>query len=63
MGLRLIIRYFFSGEVKYVVVGAYTRTDAEKPSNILKVKRIIKHPLYAPPSRYHDIALLETEQR
>ncbi|CAB3259413.1 unnamed protein product [Arctia plantaginis] len=51
------------GEVKYVVVGALTRTDANNPSNVLKVRRIIKHPEYASPSQYHDIALLETEKR
>ncbi|CAB3259412.1 unnamed protein product [Arctia plantaginis] len=50
------------GDVKYVLVGAQTRSDANIPSKIHKVKRIIKHPGYKPPSKYNDIALLETEK-
>lgn len=49
------------GLLTHVLVGALTRSDAENEANRYKVKRIISHPDYNPPSKYNDIALVETE--
>lgn len=57
-----VIYFCYRGDVKYVLVGALTRSDAKIASKIHKVKTIIKHPDYKPPSKYNDIALLETEK-
>ncbi|KAJ0170065.1 hypothetical protein K1T71_014671 [Dendrolimus kikuchii] len=53
-------KYF--GNVTYVSVGAYERSDTQNLSNIYGVKRIVRHPSYASPSKYHDIALLELDR-
>lgn len=61
MPIILLLAYY-RGEVKYVVVGAQTRDDISNRQNIYKVKRIIRHPNYKPPSKYNDIALLELDK-
>ncbi|KAH9645006.1 hypothetical protein HF086_003336 [Spodoptera exigua] len=49
------------GNVSYAALGLLKRTDSKELWNIHKIKRIIPHPEYSAPSKYHDIALLETE--
>ncbi|KAF9405012.1 hypothetical protein HW555_014054, partial [Spodoptera exigua] len=49
------------GSVSYAALGLLKRTDPKELWNIHKIKRIIPHPEYSAPSKYHDIALLETE--
>ncbi|XP_026731239.1 venom protease-like isoform X2 [Trichoplusia ni] len=49
------------GSVKFAALGLLKRTDPKKYWKIHNVKRIINHPEHKPPSKYHDIALLETE--
>ncbi|KAF9405411.1 hypothetical protein HW555_013839 [Spodoptera exigua] len=49
------------GNVSYAALGLLKRTDPKELWNIHKIKRIIPHPEYSAPSKYHDIALLETE--
>ncbi|KAF9794304.1 hypothetical protein SFRURICE_010046 [Spodoptera frugiperda] len=49
------------GPITYVAVGALRRGDAADRSRVYKVKNIIKHPQFQPPVKYHDIALVETE--
>ncbi|XP_022836922.1 serine protease snake-like [Spodoptera litura] len=49
------------GNVSYAALGILKRTDPKELWNIHNIKRIIPHPEYNPPSKYHDIALLETE--
>ncbi|CAH1643993.1 unnamed protein product [Spodoptera littoralis] len=49
------------GSIKYAALGLLRRTDPKENWKIYKIKRIINHPEYKPPSVYHDIALLETE--
>ncbi|KAF9411866.1 hypothetical protein HW555_009471 [Spodoptera exigua] len=51
------------GEVKYVALGILKRSDPSDIWQIYHVKRIIAHPDYNPPSKYNDIALLETQTR
>ncbi|XP_063391047.1 serine protease snake-like [Cydia fagiglandana] len=48
------------GNVTAVKVGLLRMTE-DVPRREHRVKRIIKHPQYKAPSKYHDIALLETE--
>ncbi|KAJ8708938.1 hypothetical protein PYW07_013542 [Mythimna separata] len=48
------------GTVKFIVLGIFKRSDPIEPWQTY-VKRIIGHPEYKPPSKYNDIALLETE--
>ncbi|CAD0195742.1 unnamed protein product [Chrysodeixis includens] len=49
------------GAVRYVGLGILKRSDPLELWQRYLVKRIIPHPQYKPPSKYHDIALLETE--
>ncbi|KAJ8705464.1 hypothetical protein PYW08_012510 [Mythimna loreyi] len=49
------------GPVKYIALGILKRTDPPELWQKHNVKRIIPHPEYQPPSKYNDIALLETE--
>lgn len=49
------------GPITYVAVGALRRGDAADRSRVYKVKNVIKHPQFQPPVKYHDIALVETE--
>ncbi|KAJ0170073.1 hypothetical protein K1T71_014679 [Dendrolimus kikuchii] len=49
------------GNVSYVAVGMLRRTDPPEIWQRIKVKRIIPYPEYKSSSKYHDIALLETE--
>ncbi|CAH1643994.1 unnamed protein product [Spodoptera littoralis] len=49
------------GSIQYAALGLLRRTDPKENWKIYKIKRIINHPEYKPPSKYHDIALLETE--
>ncbi|CAB3261045.1 unnamed protein product [Arctia plantaginis] len=51
------------GKVRYVAMGILKRTDPPEHWHQYKVKNIIPHPEYHPPSKYHDIALLETSTR
>lgn len=51
------------GQVKYVALGILKRTDPSDLWQKYHVKRIIAHPGYKPPSKYNDIALLETQTR
>ncbi|PZC82064.1 hypothetical protein B5X24_HaOG211154 [Helicoverpa armigera] len=50
------------GEVKYIALGILKRTDPQELWQKYNVKRAIPHPEYKPPSKYHDIALLETDK-
>ncbi|CAH0697642.1 unnamed protein product [Spodoptera exigua] len=49
------------GSIQYAALGLLRRTDPKENWKIYKIKRIINHPEYKPPSKYNDIALLETE--
>ncbi|XP_063632205.1 trypsin-like [Cydia splendana] len=49
------------GNVTAVKVGLLRMTEDVPSRREHRVKRIIKHPQYKAPSKYHDIALLETE--
>ncbi|XP_063371656.1 trypsin-like [Cydia amplana] len=49
------------GDVTTVKVGLLRMTEDVPSRREHRVKRIIKHPQYKAPSKYHDIALLETE--
>ncbi|XP_075985989.1 complement factor D-like [Anticarsia gemmatalis] len=49
------------GKVKYVALGILKRTDPPEMWHKYHLSRIVYHPLYKPPSKYHDIALLETD--
>ncbi|KAJ8705446.1 hypothetical protein PYW08_012492 [Mythimna loreyi] len=50
------------GPVRFVVLGILKRSDPEDLWQVYNVKRIVPHPEYRPPSKYHDIALLETDK-
>ncbi|KAJ8703815.1 hypothetical protein PYW07_013109 [Mythimna separata] len=50
------------GPVSFVALGILKRTDPDSLWQTYDVQRIISHPEYRPPSKYHDIALLETVQ-
>ncbi|XP_026728799.1 serine protease snake-like [Trichoplusia ni] len=49
------------GPVRYAALGILKRSDPLELWQRYLVKRIIPYPLYKPPSKYHDIALLETD--
>ncbi|RVE41548.1 hypothetical protein evm_013802 [Chilo suppressalis] len=49
------------GPITFALMGALKRSQAIDSSKLRRVKRIISHPQYAPPTRYHDIALLELD--
>uniref|UniRef100_A0A2A4KAM6 Peptidase S1 domain-containing protein n=1 Tax=Heliothis virescens TaxID=7102 RepID=A0A2A4KAM6_HELVI len=49
------------GNISFAALGLLKRTDPKKYWKVYKIKRIVIHPEYKPPSKYHDIALLETE--
>ncbi|KAJ8721944.1 hypothetical protein PYW08_004346 [Mythimna loreyi] len=49
------------GLVKYITLGILKRSDPPELWQIYNVKRRIPHPEYKSPSRYNDIALLETD--
>ncbi|CAH0599409.1 unnamed protein product [Chrysodeixis includens] len=51
------------GYVSYAVLGILFRNQKLKQENIYGIKNIIKYPLYKPPKKYHDIALLEMDRR
>ncbi|KAJ8721947.1 hypothetical protein PYW08_004349 [Mythimna loreyi] len=51
------------GPVKYVALGILNRSDPPELWRIYNVKRRIPHPEYKPPSKYNDIALLETDTK
>ncbi|XP_073963856.1 trypsin-1-like [Choristoneura fumiferana] len=48
------------GPVTYAIVGSLRRSDKVDSSQVHRIQHIIKHPQYKAPSKYHDIALLET---
>ncbi|CAH0599407.1 unnamed protein product [Chrysodeixis includens] len=52
------------GFVSYAVFGIKYRNETKLKlnKNIYGVKKIIKHPLYKPPKKYNDIALLEMDR-
>ncbi|CAH1642509.1 unnamed protein product [Spodoptera littoralis] len=50
------------GPVTFVAMGILKRSDPMKLWQIYKVKRIMQHPEYAPPSKYNDIALIEIDR-
>ncbi|CAH0600819.1 unnamed protein product [Chrysodeixis includens] len=50
------------GPVRYVALGILKRSDPLELWQRYLVKRIVRHPQYKPPSKYHDIALLESEE-
>ncbi|KAF9411854.1 hypothetical protein HW555_009459 [Spodoptera exigua] len=50
------------GPVTLVALGILKRSDPMELWQIYKVRRVIKHPEYAPPSKYNDIALLEVDR-
>ncbi|XP_031766532.2 serine protease snake-like [Galleria mellonella] len=49
------------GDVKFIALGILARTDLKKDV-VYSVERIIRHPEYKPPVKYHDIALLKTDR-
>ncbi|KAJ8707531.1 hypothetical protein PYW08_010783 [Mythimna loreyi] len=49
------------GSITYAALGILKRSDPAESWKIYRIKRIIVHPEYKAPSKYHDIALLETE--
>ncbi|XP_072943197.1 trypsin-1-like [Epargyreus clarus] len=51
------------GPVAYALVGTLKRSGDYDRENLYNIKKIIKHPDYAPPQKYHDIALLQTHKR
>nr|AAV91019.1 hemolymph proteinase 21 [Manduca sexta] len=46
----------------YVYLGALARSEVTDPSKQYRIKKIHKHPEFAPPVRYNDIALVELER-
>ncbi|XP_075987369.1 mast cell protease 3-like [Anticarsia gemmatalis] len=48
------------GSIQYAALGLLKRTDPKDSWKIHNIKRIIIHPEYKSPTKYHDIALLET---
>lgn len=57
-----IISYsVYRGPAKYIGLGILKRSDPPKTWQLYDVSRILPHPDYKSPSKYHDIALLETE--
>ncbi|KAJ8705462.1 hypothetical protein PYW08_012508 [Mythimna loreyi] len=50
------------GPVKFIALGILKRSDPPELWQIHNVKRIIPHPEYRSPSKYNDIALLETKK-
>lgn len=50
------------GSVKYIGLGVLKRSDPPEMWQRYDVKKAIIHPGYQPPSKYHDIALLETDR-
>ncbi|XP_022819248.1 venom protease-like [Spodoptera litura] len=50
------------GPVTFVAMGILKRSDPMKLWQIYKVRRIMQHPEYAPPSKYNDIALIEIDR-
>uniref|UniRef100_A0A2A4K9I3 Peptidase S1 domain-containing protein n=1 Tax=Heliothis virescens TaxID=7102 RepID=A0A2A4K9I3_HELVI len=49
------------GQISYAALGLLKRDDPSEFWKIYKIKRIIAHPEYRAPSKYNDIALLETK--
>uniref|UniRef100_A0A2A4IWJ7 Peptidase S1 domain-containing protein n=1 Tax=Heliothis virescens TaxID=7102 RepID=A0A2A4IWJ7_HELVI len=49
------------GPVKYVALGILRRSDPVDKWQRYNVRRVVPHPEYKSPSKYHDIALLETD--
>ncbi|XP_047037275.1 venom protease-like isoform X1 [Helicoverpa zea] len=49
------------GNISFAALGLLRRTDPKEYWKVYKIKRIVIHPEYKAPSKYHDIALLETE--
>uniref|UniRef100_A0A2A4K714 Peptidase S1 domain-containing protein n=1 Tax=Heliothis virescens TaxID=7102 RepID=A0A2A4K714_HELVI len=47
------------GPVRFVAMGILKRSEPEERWQVFTITRVITHPDYAPPSKYHDIALLE----
>ncbi|XP_073963724.1 clotting factor B-like isoform X2 [Choristoneura fumiferana] len=55
--------YTKGSKVSTAKVGLLRRTENVPASNIYGISRIIKHPQYKPPSKYNDIALLQTDRQ
>ncbi|XP_022819097.1 serine protease snake-like [Spodoptera litura] len=49
------------GPIKYAAFGILKRSDPLKYWHTYNITRVIPHPEYLSPHKYHDIALLETE--
>ncbi|XP_063898952.1 CLIP domain-containing serine protease C9 isoform X1 [Helicoverpa armigera] len=49
------------GPVKYIALGILRRSDPLDMWQRYNVRRVVPHPEYQSPSKYHDIALLETD--
>ncbi|CAH0730373.1 unnamed protein product, partial [Brenthis ino] len=49
-------------QVRYVRIGIQNKTEKIHDTNMYNVQKIHKHKQYKSPSRYHDIALLETDR-
>ncbi|CAH0599405.1 unnamed protein product [Chrysodeixis includens] len=49
------------GPPTHILVGAFRRARVEEIKKVYKIKKITTHPQYKAPGKYHDIALLETE--
>ncbi|XP_022834771.1 serine protease snake-like [Spodoptera litura] len=51
-----------SGPATYIAIGVLQKHEAKDQSKIYLIKRFINHPHYRSPSRYNDIALIETDR-
>lgn len=64
MYILYLCRDIFSGNVRWVRLGDINLrsiSEASDPQDF-KVERVFRHPQYTPPSRYHDIALIQLNQ-
>lgn len=48
------------GNVTFVALGVLTRDEVDDYWKVYSIRRIVVHPEYHSPQKYHDIALLET---
>ncbi|XP_050559835.1 serine protease snake-like [Spodoptera frugiperda] len=50
------------GYATFIAIGVLHRDEAKDQSKIYSIKRFINHPHYKSPSKYDDIALIETDR-
>nr|XP_049703852.1 venom serine protease Bi-VSP [Helicoverpa armigera] len=49
----------YLGPIRFAALGLLKRSDPPERWQVFNISRVIPHPDFAPPSKYHDIALLE----